>query len=66
MGVAFPFGGTIGLTIMSTVFNNLSNMSSEEGSFDEFSALQDLPEDILHSMQADAKVRSTQVSAKYR
>lgn len=54
MGVAFPFGGTIGLTVMATVFNNLSNMSTE-GSFDDFSALQDLPEDVLHSMQGDAK-----------
>ncbi|KAJ4004434.1 hypothetical protein NW766_011740 [Fusarium irregulare] len=34
MAVAIPFGGTIGLTIMSTVFNNTSGLDSHSGGFD--------------------------------
>lgn len=34
MAVAIPFGGTIGLTIMSTVFNNTSGLDSHNGGFD--------------------------------
>ncbi|OBS27035.1 hypothetical protein FPOA_00976 [Fusarium poae] len=33
MAVAIPFGGTIGLTIMSTVFNNTSGLDSSGGEF---------------------------------
>lgn len=33
MAVAVPFGGTIGLTIMSTVFNNTSGIDSSSGDF---------------------------------
>lgn len=47
LSVAFPFGGTIGLTIMSTVFNNTSDINSEG----DFSAIQELSSD----MQAEYK-----------
>ncbi|KAJ4271617.1 hypothetical protein NW762_000322 [Fusarium torreyae] len=33
MAVAIPFGGTIGLTIMSTVFNNTSGLDSGDSNF---------------------------------
>jgi hypothetical protein len=33
MAVAIPFGGTIGLTIMSAVFNNTSGLDSTGGEF---------------------------------
>jgi hypothetical protein len=33
MAVAIPFGGTIGLTIMSTVFNNTPGLDSHGGEF---------------------------------
>lgn len=35
VGIAVPFGGTLGLTIMSAVFNNTSGLDSKQGSFSE-------------------------------
>lgn len=47
LSVAFPLGGTLGLTIMSTVFNNTSQFESGT----DFSAIRDLPP----AMQAEYK-----------
>jgi hypothetical protein len=47
LSLAFPLGGTIGLTIMSTVFNNTSNFDSSG----DFSAIRDLPS----ALQAEYK-----------
>ncbi|KAF5663118.1 multidrug transporter [Fusarium heterosporum] len=44
MSIALPLGGTIGLTIMSTVFNNTSGLSSHS---DDFSS--------VHSMTGETK-----------
>jgi hypothetical protein len=44
MAVALPFGGTIGLTIMSAVFNNTSGLDSHSDSFSS-----------VHSTSGDAK-----------
>ncbi|KAL6413801.1 putative multidrug transporter [Ilyonectria robusta] len=53
MAVAIPFGGTIGLTIMSTVFNNTSGLDSNES---DFSKIQSLPEDIRDQAIHNAKM----------
>lgn len=60
MAVAIPFGGTIGLTIMSTVFNNTSGLDSNES---DFSKIQSLPEDIRDQAIHNAKVISTPIRA---
>jgi hypothetical protein len=48
LSVAFPLGGTIGLTIMSTVFNNTPKFDTEGG---DFSMIRFLPPE----QQAEAK-----------
>ncbi|KAK7415824.1 hypothetical protein QQX98_005606 [Neonectria punicea] len=53
MAVAVPFGGTIGLTIMSTVFNNTSGLDSNES---DFSQIQSQPKDIRDQAIHDAKM----------
>ena len=53
LAVAIPFGGTLGLTIMSTVFNNISGLSSSDG---DFSKIQSQPADIRDKAIHDAKV----------
>ncbi|XP_044724468.1 major facilitator superfamily domain-containing protein [Hirsutella rhossiliensis] len=40
MAVAIPLGGTIGLTIMSSIFNNISELDAKDG---DFSRLRDQP-----------------------
>ncbi|KAM5355610.1 hypothetical protein ACJ41O_002256 [Fusarium nematophilum] len=41
MAVAVPFGGTIGLTIMSSVFNNISGLDSSHGDFTDVQSQSD-------------------------
>ncbi|KAF7537544.1 hypothetical protein G7Z17_g12829 [Cylindrodendrum hubeiense] len=53
MAVAIPFGGTLGLTIMSTVFNNTSGLDSNES---DFSQIQSQPEDIREKSIHNAKM----------
>jgi hypothetical protein len=55
MAVAIPFGGTIGLTIMSTTFNNVSGLSSNE----DFSKQGDLSQAAKKDFVDNAKVRPT-------
>jgi hypothetical protein len=55
IAVALPFGGTLGLTIMSTVFNNVSGIGKDSG-FREFDTLRNLPVEQLDAMKADAQV----------
>jgi hypothetical protein len=52
-----PFGGTLGMTIMSTVFNNTSHLS-RNSPYRDFSAVSQLPPDILRQVREDVKVRS--------
>ncbi|KAF4973410.1 hypothetical protein FSARC_304 [Fusarium sarcochroum] len=53
MAVAIPFGGTIGLTIMSTVFNNTSGLNSGDSNFSSVqSASGEAKEQAVH----DAKM----------
>ncbi|CAM1504150.1 Fc.00g017410.m01.CDS01 [Cosmosporella sp. VM-42] len=53
MAVAVPFGGTIGLTIMSTVFNNTSGIDSNNS---DFSQIQSQPEGVREQAIHDAKM----------
>ncbi|KAI0884696.1 MFS general substrate transporter [Annulohypoxylon maeteangense] len=46
MGVATTFGGTLALTIMSTVFNNTSGLTSDSPISKNYDALKTLPEEI--------------------
>lgn len=55
MALAVPFGGTIGLTIMSTVFNNTSGLDSKTS---DFSTLQDLPDGVREVAIDGAKVKA--------
>lgn len=52
LSLAFPLGGTIGLTIMSTVFNNTSRFDSES----DFSTIRDLPPDLQAEYKHSAKM----------
>lgn len=47
-----PFGGTIGLTIMTTVFNNVAGIGDSRGDFSELAA----SSSELHDITQDAKV----------
>lgn len=55
MAVALPFGGTLALTIMSTVFNNTSGIGSSSPLRD-LSTLQQLPPAILEEIVNKARV----------
>jgi len=63
MGVALPFGGTVALTIMATVFNNTSGIGSTS-SLRDFSTLSNLSPEVLHQVQQNAKVRSPSPSCR--
>ena len=52
LSLAFPLGGTIGLTIMSTVFNNTSNFDSSG----DFSAIRDLPSALQTEYKESVKM----------
>ncbi|KAJ2893602.1 hypothetical protein MKZ38_008425 [Zalerion maritima] len=45
MALAMPFGGTLGLTIMTTVFNNKSGAGAYN-ELQDFGALEDLPDEV--------------------
>jgi hypothetical protein len=55
MGLAVPFGGTVALTIMGTVFNNTSGIS-RNSPFRDFSTLSELPQDVLARVTDSARV----------
>lgn len=57
MAVALPFGGTLALTIMSTVFNNTSGIG-QNSPLRDFDTLSAMPENVKHPIQEKAKVRS--------
>ena len=54
MSLAIPFGGTIGLTIMSTVFNNTSGLNSKKS---DFSKIQGMGHAAAAEAVHNAKVR---------
>lgn len=54
LAVANPFGGTLGLTIMSAVFNNVSGLDSDDG---DFSQIRNGPEETMDEAIYNAKVR---------
>jgi hypothetical protein len=56
LSVAIPFGGTLGLTVMSTVFNNVSGFDSSQ---DSFAPSQDLPLEVQEHIIHKAKVSRT-------
>ncbi|KAH7321055.1 major facilitator superfamily domain-containing protein [Stachybotrys elegans] len=53
LSVAFPFGGTLGLTIMSAVFNNTSGLDSHEA---DFSQLHSQPQELRDQAVENAKM----------
>lgn len=53
MALAVPFGGTIGLTIMSTVFNNTSGLDS---SHKDFSQIRNQPDETRDQAIYNAKM----------
>ncbi|KAJ3950670.1 uncharacterized protein N0V96_001821 [Colletotrichum fioriniae] len=55
MAVAYPFGGTLGLTIMTTVFNNASGIG-EDSPLRDFEALSRLPAATQQQITHDAKM----------
>ncbi|OHE90834.1 major facilitator superfamily transporter [Colletotrichum orchidophilum] len=55
MAVAYPFGGTLGLTIMTTVFNNASGIS-EDSPLRDFEALGSLPTTTQQQVTHNAKM----------
>ena len=54
LAVAIPLGGTIGLTIMSTVFNNTSGLDYD----DDFSHIRDQAPETMKESKRMAKVRA--------
>lgn len=56
MAVTLPFGGTLGLTIMTTVFNNESGIGSDSP-VRNFDVLHSLPEAQRSIVTQQAKVR---------
>ncbi|KAK1596067.1 major facilitator superfamily transporter [Colletotrichum navitas] len=55
MAVAYPFGGTLGLTIMTTVFNNASGIGSDSP-LRNFGSLKGLPDAVQQRFTHDAKM----------
>ncbi|GKT49949.1 efflux pump fus6 [Colletotrichum spaethianum] len=55
MAVAYPFGGTFGLTVMTTVFNNVSGISNDSPLRD-VSALKNLPAVLQQQVTHEAKM----------
>jgi hypothetical protein len=62
MAVALPFGGTLALTIMTTVFNNTSGIG-ESSPFRDFTTLSSLPEPLKSQVINSAKVRDCYIFA---
>lgn len=57
-GVCTTFGGTIALTIMSTVFNNTSGISRSSPFQNDYNAIQNLSDEIKYQVVNGAKVSS--------
>jgi hypothetical protein len=57
MAVALPFGGTLALTIMATVFNNTSGIGPNSP-FRDFTTLSGVPEPLKSQIINQAKVCS--------
>lgn len=55
MAVAIPFGGTVAMTIMSSVFNNISGIS-ESSPLRDFKMISTLPEATKITVKSNAKV----------
>jgi hypothetical protein len=55
MVVALPFGGTLALTIMGTVFNNTSGIGPDSP-FRDFTTLSGVPEPLKSQIINQAKV----------
>ncbi|KAJ0352985.1 hypothetical protein COL154_012311 [Colletotrichum chrysophilum] len=55
MAVAYPFGGTVGLTILTTVYNNVSGISNDSPLRD-FTTLKNLPAAEQAAVTHDAKM----------
>ncbi|KAK1995953.1 major facilitator superfamily transporter [Colletotrichum falcatum] len=55
MAVAYPFGGTLGLTVMTTVFNNASGIGSDSPLRD-FGTLKSLPDAVQQRVTHEAKM----------
>jgi hypothetical protein len=55
MAVALPFGGTLALTVMATVFNNVSGIGPDSP-FRDFTALSSVPEPTKSHIVNQAKV----------
>ncbi|KAF9870526.1 MFS multidrug transporter [Colletotrichum karsti] len=55
MAVAYPFGGTLGLTVMTTVFNNASGISNDSPLRD-FATLKSLPVEQQAAVTNEAKM----------
>lgn len=55
MAVALPFGGTLALTIMATVFNNTSGIGPDSP-FRDFTTLSGVPEPMKSQIITHAKV----------
>lgn len=53
LGVAFPLGGTLGVTIMSTVLNNTSKFIMNGG---DFSTIRSMPPQMLAEYKKSAKM----------
>lgn len=60
MAMATPLGGTIGLTIMSTIFNNVSELDAKDG---DFSRLRDRPVGVGEQAIYKAKVREQLIAS---
>ncbi|KAK2057604.1 major facilitator superfamily transporter [Colletotrichum caudatum] len=55
VAVAYPFGGTLGLTVMTTVFNNASGIGNDSPLRD-FGTLRSLPEAVQQRVTHEAKM----------
>ncbi|KAK1977358.1 major facilitator superfamily transporter [Colletotrichum cereale] len=55
MAVAYPFGGTLGLTVMTTVFNNASGIGNDSPLRD-FATLNTLPAAVQQRVTHEAKM----------
>ncbi|KAK2018742.1 major facilitator superfamily transporter [Colletotrichum eremochloae] len=55
MAVAYPFGGTLGLTVMTTVFNNASGIDNDSPLRD-FGTLKSLPDAVQQRVTHEAKM----------
>lgn len=64
MGVALPFGGTLALTIMATVFNNTSGIGPNSP-LRYSNSLAGVPEPARSQILNNAKVSSFPVHARH-